>query len=69
MTTIINTPPSEGNSITGLIIGLVVAATAVALFFMYGLPAIRNMSQQQIESTTIKVEIPAAIEAPTEPQE
>ncbi|MCR4313829.1 MAG: hypothetical protein NUV84_01105 [Candidatus Uhrbacteria bacterium] len=69
MTTIINTPPSEGGSVVGLVIGLVVAAVVIALFFMYGLPAIRNMSQQQTEPTTIKVEIPDVTETPTQPQE
>lgn len=69
MSTIINTPSSEGDSAMGLIIGLVVAAIVIALFFLYGLPAIRNMPQQQTEPTTINVEVPAATEIPAEPQE
>lgn len=45
MTTIINTPQSDKESGGGLgmIIGLVVLAVVVYLFFVYGLPAIQNM--------------------------
>lgn len=45
MTTIVNTPPAandSGNGI-GMIIGLVVLAVIGYLFFVYGIPAIRQM--------------------------
>lgn len=45
MTTIVNTPPADkepGGSL-GMIIGLVILAVVVYLFFVYGLPAIQNM--------------------------
>ena len=45
MATIINNPPSSDNSggPMGMIIGLVVLAVLVYLFFIYGLPAVRQM--------------------------
>ena len=69
MTTIVNTPPSEVSSVTGLVIGLAVTAVVVVLFVLYGLPAIRTMSEQGTAPTTINVEIPTPTETPTEPQE
>lgn len=68
MTTIVNSPPGESGSVITLILGIVVTAVAVVLFFMYGLPAIRSMSAQQAEPTTINVELPTVTETPTEPQ-
>lgn len=54
MTTIVNTPPAskESNGSLGLIIGLVILAVVVYLFFVYGLPLIQNM---QLGSTQINV--------------
>lgn len=54
MTTIINTPPAnkESGGSLGMIIGLVVLAVVVYLFFVYGLPAIQNM---QLGATQINV--------------
>ena len=44
MTTIVNTPPSnDTGSGMGMLIGLVVVIVLGFLFFVYGLPAIRNM--------------------------
>lgn len=45
MTTVINTPQpaSDQSSGMGMIIGLVVLIVFGLLFFMYGLPALRNM--------------------------
>lgn len=45
MTTVINTPQpaNDSNSGMGMIIGLVVLIVFGFLFFVYGLPALRNM--------------------------
>lgn len=45
MTTVINTPQpaSDSNSGMGMIVGIVVLIVFGFLFFMYGLPAFRNM--------------------------
>ena len=45
MTTVINTPQPNNDSSggMGMIIGLVVLVVFVFLFFVYGLPALRNM--------------------------
>lgn len=45
MPTIINNPPqnaSDSGSSAGLIIGIILAAVLVFLFFAYGLPALRE---------------------------
>lgn len=54
MTTIVNTPPAskESGGSIGIIIGLVILAVAVYLFFVYGLPAIQNM---QLGSAQINI--------------
>lgn len=47
-----------------LFIGVLFTATAVGLFLLYGVPAIRNMDQQQSATPTlIEVKLPT----PTEP--
>lgn len=53
MTTIINNPDtgSGGSGGAGLIIGLVLVLVAIALFFLFGLPALRNSSA----NTTVNV--------------
>ncbi len=45
MTTVINTPQpnNDSNSGMGMIIGLVVLVVFGLLFFIYGIPALRNM--------------------------
>lgn len=50
MTTIINTPPAdrqEGSNM-GMIIGLIILFIAAYLFFIYGLPAIKQISSPQV---------------------
>lgn len=64
MTTIVNTPGTGDSSAAVLIVGLVIAAVAIALFFMYGLPAIQNMSRASSTPTTIKVELPTPAPEP-----
>lgn len=60
MTTIINTPPSvdSADSGLGLILGIIVAIMLFALFFIYGLPYIRNNSTPKAESVNINVQLP-----------
>jgi len=50
MTTIVNTPvpATETNGGMGMIIGLIVLAAVFFIFFVYGLPAIRNIGSPQI---------------------
>ncbi len=50
MTTIVNTPAPTENSGggMGMIIGLLVLAAIVFIFFVYGLPAIRQIGSPQI---------------------
>lgn len=45
MTTIVNTPPASKDSggNMGMIIGLLILVVGGYLFFVYGLPALRNM--------------------------
>lgn len=60
-TTIVNTPPApkeSGNGV-GMIIGLIVLAVVAYLFFVYGFPAIRQMSNPQINP---QINIPGKID-------
>lgn len=65
MATIVNTPGTEGGSAAVLIVGLVITAVLVVLFFIYGLPALQNMSQASATPTTIKVELPTPTPEPS----
>ncbi len=42
MTTVVNNPGDGDSSGTGVIVGVLIAIIIIVLFFMYGLPAIRN---------------------------
>ena len=55
MTTVINTPSSgqSSDSGLGLVIGVIVAIAIVALFFIYGLPAIRQSNQPSTNIITV----------------
>ncbi len=59
MTTIVNTPPSgeSSDSGLGLILGVVVAIALIALFFVFGLPVLRQNSNQSGNTNTIVVPI------------
>lgn len=50
MTTIVNTPApvEQSNGGMGMIIGLIVLAVVLFIFFVYGLPAIRQIGSPQI---------------------
>lgn len=65
MATIINTPPTSGdNSMALLFVGVLFTATAIGLFLLYGVPAIRNMDQSESPTPSIiEVQLPT----PTEP--
>lgn len=67
MTTIINTPPSADNATSGLsiVLGVIVALALVVLFFVYGLPALRNAKPAQNDSINVNVTTPTP--APTTP--
>ncbi len=57
MATIINNPPSSSptesaDSAVAIVISLLVLLTIVILFFVYGLPAIRNSNTTPSGSTT-----------------
>lgn len=69
MPTVINNPEtSGGDSGLGVIIGVIIAIILIALFFVYGLPAIRgtNPPADDNNGTNINVEIPNPIN-PTTP--
>lgn len=50
MTTIVNNPApaAETDSGMGMILGLIVLAAVILIFFVYGLPAIRRIGSPQI---------------------
>lgn len=50
MTTIVNTPApvEKSDGSMGMIFGFIVLAVVVFIFFVYGLPAIRNVGSPQI---------------------
>lgn len=60
MTTIINTP--RGNSDEGVgagfIFGIVFVVAALALFLLYGVPAIRGTEAPQNDTIDVNVELP-----------
>lgn len=59
MTTIVNTPSSgeSSDSGLGLILGAVMAIALITLFFIYGLPALRQNNNQSGSTNTIVVPI------------
>lgn len=65
MTTIINTPPageSGSESAAGIIIGVIFAIVLVALFVIYGIPALRSTSAvKEPTNTTINVTVPPVV--------
>lgn len=67
MTTIINTPPSGNSSDSGLglILGVLIAIGLVALFFVYGIPAIRKSQTPNNTTNIINIPVPTgATETP-----
>lgn len=65
MTTIVNTPPtSNDNGGMGVVVGLLALVVGVYLFFVYALPAIRQM-----QIGTPQITIPAKIDVNVQPQQ
>jgi LPXTG-motif cell wall-anchored protein len=64
MATIVNTPAapqtSDSSGATGLMIGLVLLAIFAFLMFFYGLPALRNTTQQA--PSNVNVDIPDKVD-------
>jgi len=63
MTTIVNTPPAtneSGNNI-GLIVGGIALVVVIYLFFLYGLPALRN-----VQTGAPQINVPTQIIVPDE---
>lgn len=58
MTTVINNPGEGSNNNgpgMGIILGVIIAIIFIALFFVYGLPALRGTNQAQPSKPTINV--------------
>lgn len=59
MTTIVNTPPAANNDsggVMGMVFGIVVLVVLGYLFFVFGIPAIR-----QFQSKGVQVNVPSDI--------
>ena len=61
MATIINTPTNRdsADSSLGMILGVIIAIALVVLFFVYGLPALRQGSGNQPGGANINVTLPS----------
>jgi hypothetical protein len=59
MTTIINNPDTSGGNSggVGLIVGAVVIIAIIALFFLYGLPALRKSSSGTTVNVPDKIQV------------
>ena len=66
MTTVINNPNSgeSADSVTGFIAVIILLIVLVALFFMYGLPVMRNTETAKEDKININVTLPPADDAP-----
>lgn len=59
MTTIINTPPSGESTGAGFIIGIgLVVVIAFGLFFVYGLPALKNRTNADPKTVEVNLQLP-----------
>jgi len=70
MPTVINNPGTTedtGSNLVLAIVLIVVVIAGVALFFVYGLPMLRNNSNQTPSSTNINVTVPATPTTPATP--
>lgn len=59
MATVINNPGEGESSGVGVIIGVLIAIVLIALFFIYGLPAIRGSSVNDGGSLDVDVNLPS----------
>lgn len=59
MTTVINTPPAQGSSDSGvgIVLGVIVGLLLVTLFFVYVLPALRGADTQKDDSVDINLKL------------
>lgn len=65
MTTIINTPPNGESTSGGFIIGIgFVVVIAFALFFIYGLPALKNRNSANSNPVNVNLQLPATTKQP-----
>ena len=66
MTTIVNNPPPSKDSSggIGMIIGFIVLFVSAYLFFVYGLPVIKNI---QLGTPEIKINMPSKIDVNVQP--
>ena len=68
MSTIVNTPATkEESSAATMLVGVLFTGIVIALFFIYGLPAIRSMTQSEsATATTIEAEVLTPTAEPVE---
>ncbi len=66
MTTVINTPSSGESTGGGFALGVIlVIVILLGLFFVYGLPAIRNSNNNaQLKSIDVNVKLPSSTTQP-----
>ncbi len=66
MTTIIN-PSSGDNSSSGvgLVLGVILSLVLIALFFIYGFPAMRNNNAAPKDDINVNIELPKKDVQPT----
>lgn len=77
MATIINNPGNEArndggaDSAAGMVIGIIIAIVLIALFVIYGLPAIRQNGAADTtarpDTTNVNVSIPNPVSSPSTP--
>lgn len=58
MTTVINSPGTGESTGVGMIVGVLLAIFAIALFFMYGWPAIRANEAGDSGSIDVNLKLP-----------
>lgn len=69
MTTIINSPPTQaptpaegGSGLTSILIGVVIVAIIGFLFFVYGLPAMRNAGNANTGNNGPTINVPDKVQ-------
>lgn len=65
MTTVVNTPSNGESTGSGFIIGIgFMVVIALGLFFIYGLPALKNRSNANANPINVNVQLPATTKQP-----
>lgn len=67
MTTVVNSPSPSGDNGFGFLIGVLVLVFCGALFFYYGVPALRNMGPVKVEVGTPAIVLPSSIQVEVKP--